>query len=413
MPRTVVCKKPAAVERLLVEPLEAARAASLRYVNDNDPGIRRRRVGAGFQYIDPSGNVVRDRDTLARIRSLVIPPAWTDVWICTHPSGHIQATGRDDKGRKQYLYHARWREVRNAAKFAHMASFGAALPKIRRRVRRDLALPGVPRDKVLATIVRLLETTLIRVGNEEYARQNGSFGLTTLRNRHAEVHGAKIRFHFRAKSGKDREVDVTDPRLARLVKRCQDLPGQELFQYVDEAGELHPVTSSDVNDYLREITGENFTAKDFRTWSATLFAAEALAAEEAAASAAAAQRTVARVIRAVAAQLGNTATICRKSYVHPGVIEDYLDRLHSNGAGSGLARDVAIKSLSNRSHEKQPSAAAPIGRRGLNGAALNGQRNEIAAATVRPRNRRAAEASLLAFLRRQLKSRISQSPVAR
>ena len=317
MPRTVVCKNPAAIDRLLVEPLEAARAASLRYVNDNDPGIRRRRAGAGFQYIDPSGNVVRDRETLVRIRA-VIPPAWTDVWICPYPSGHIQATGRDVKGRKQYLYHARWREVRDAAKFAHMASFGAALPKIRRRVRRDLALTGIPREKVLATIVRLLETTLIRVGNEEYARQNGSFGLTTLRNRHAEVHGAKIRFRFRAKSGKEREVDVTDPRLARLIKRCQELPGQELFQYVDEAGELHPVTSSDVNDYLREITGENFTAKDFRTWSATLFAAEALAAEEVAASVAAAQRIVARVIRAVAGQLGNTASICRKSVRSPG-----------------------------------------------------------------------------------------------
>lgn len=400
MPRTVVCKNPAAVERLLAQPLEAARAASLRYVNDNDPGIRRRRVGAGFQYIDPSGNVVRDRETLARIRSVAIPPAWTDVWICPHPSGHIQATGRDVKGRKQYLYHARWREVRDAAKFAHMASFGAALPKIRRRVRLDLALPGIPREKVLATIVRLLETTLIRVGNEEYARQNGSFGLTTLRNRHAEVHGAKIRFRFRAKSGKEREVDVTDPRLARLIKRCQELPGQELFQYVDEAGEPHPVTSSDVNDYLREITGENFTAKDFRTWSATLFAAEALAAEEVAASAAAAQRIVARVIRAVAGQLGNTASICRKSYVHPGVVEDYLSRIGRNGHVGESLRDSRVTRLRAASRRDPATSVA-----------INGHSSGISA--VRPRNSRAAEASLLAFLRRRLKQGFSQSSAAR
>lgn len=343
----------------------AAKAASLRYVSDQDSGIRRRRAGAGFQFVDAGGRVVRDAATLERIRSLVIPPAWRDVWICPFPSGHIQATGRDARGRKQYLYHSRWRKIRDEAKFAHMASFGAALPRIRRRVRRDLALPSIPREKVLATLVRLLETTLIRIGNDEYARSNGSFGLTTLRNRHAKVHGATIRFRFRGKSGKEHEIDVTDPRMARLVKRCQELPGQDLFQYLDEAGNLHPVGSADVNDYLREITGEDFTAKDFRTWAATLLASQALAAEEAATSAAKAQRTVAKVIQLVAARLGNTAAICRKSYIHPAVIESYLNQLSHE-----------------RAVERPPANHSD--------AVFNGG-NHV---------HRAAEAALLAFLRR-------------
>ncbi|HKD37858.1 MAG TPA: hypothetical protein VKB78_13695, partial [Pirellulales bacterium] len=349
---------------------------------------------------------------------------WTDVWICPYPTGHIQATGRDVKRRKQYIYHDRWREVRDAAKFAHMASFGAALPRIRRRVKRDLALPGIPRDRVLATIVRLLETTLIRVGNEEYARDNGSFGLTTLRNHHAEVHGANIRFRFRAKSGKQREVDVTDPRLARLVKRCQELPGQELFQYVDEAGELRPINSSDVNDYLREISGENFTAKDFRTWAATLFAAEALAVEDVAKSAAMAQRIVARVIQSVAARLGNTASVCRKSYIHPAVVEDYLNRIKEGGEIAGrspsaigsskkgqvdrLARALnrSIRAgngdgVSRVGESLQDSRRTRLPIASRRGAATRGAANGRTNGTpvVRPHGLRAAEASLLAFLR--------------
>ncbi len=349
---------------LLAEPAEAAHAASLRYVSDEDLGIKRAPRGNGFLYLDADGAEVRDEATLERIRSLVIPPAWREVWICPHPSGHVQATGRDDRGRKQYIYHPQWRQVRDEAKFVHMAAFGAALPKIRRRVSRDLKLPGIPRAKVLAILVRLLETTLIRIGNDEYARTNGSFGLTTFRNRHAQIHGSRIRFRFRGKSGKLHEIDVANPRLAKLVKRCQDLPGQELFQYLDEEGQPHAVDSADVNNYLRDISGEDFTAKDFRTWAATLLAAEALECELAPASSAAAQRTVAGVIKSVAARLGNTATICRKCYIHPAVIEDFLNRVSD-----------AVR---------------------RNGSPTNGE----PAAAGRARSRASAEAALLAFLRR-------------
>lgn len=371
-PRASHPSKPATAEVLLAEPVEAAKAASLRYVHDRNPGISRRRAGKGFRYFGPEGRLISDVATLQRIHELVIPPAWTDVWICPNPLGHIQATGRDARGRKQYLYHPRWRAIRDVAKFAHMARFGAALPKIRRRVRRDLALPGVPREKVLATLVRLLETTLIRVGNDEYARANGSFGLTTLKNRHAEVHGDTIRFHFHGKSGKEHDVDVTNPRLARLVRRCQELPGQDLFQYVDEEGKLHPIGSADVNDYLREITGEDFTAKDFRTWAATLLASQALAAEEAVASPSKAQRIVARVVQSVAARLGNTASVCRKSYIHPGIIEDYFGKLGSAARNGEATVDRA----------KLP----PV---------VNGKPVQIVNGA-----HRAAEAALLRFLRR-------------
>ena len=230
---------------LLEMPKKAAKAASLLYVGDDRAGIRRRRIGKGFRYFGPSGRPIRSAATLARIRSLVIPPAWRDVWICPSPRGHIQATGRDARGRKQYLYHPRWRAVRDEAKFAHMILFGAALPCIRRRIRRDLKLPGMPRQKVLAALVGLLENTLIRIGNDEYARTNGSFGLTTFRNRHADVHGATIRFHFRGKSGKEHEVDLTNPRLARVVRKCQDLPGQDLFQYLDDEGRRQPIGSAE------------------------------------------------------------------------------------------------------------------------------------------------------------------------
>src|SRR5688500_15149426 len=310
---------------IVTDPVESAKAAGLRYVTEHGAGIRRRRAGKRFTYVDAHGHILRDADTLGRIRALAIPPAWTDVWICPSPHGHIQAVGRDARGRKQYRYHARWRQVRDETKYNRMLSFAVALPRIRRRVDEDLQRPGLPRERVLATVVRLLETTLIRVGNEEYARDNGSFGLTTMRNRHVDVSGATLRFRFRGKGGKEHTVDVKDPRLARVVKRCQDLPGHELFQYVDDDGRRQAIDSADVNDYLREIAGEEITAKDFRPWAGT--ARAALAPREVAASESPAQasRNIPRAIESVARQLGNTPTICRKCYVHPAVIDAYLD----------------------------------------------------------------------------------------
>ena len=302
------------------EPVRAARTASLRYVTDAAPGIRRRRAGRGFLYLHPGGRPVRDRPTLARIRAIVIPPAWENVWICPHPSGHIQATGRDARGRKQYRYHTRWREVRDETKYERMIAFGIALPKIRARVRRDLAAPGLSRSRILAAIVALLQTTLIRVGNDEYARDNGSFGLTTMRNRHVDVEGGKIVFRFRGKSGKSHAIRLTDKRLARLVKRCRDLPGQELFQYLDETGEPQPVNSADVNGYLKEIAGEDFTSKDFRTWAGTLIAACQLKDEPEPD-----KSQVLRAVEGVAHQLGNTPAVARKCYIHPAVLEAYQD----------------------------------------------------------------------------------------
>lgn len=306
------------------EPVHAARAASLRYVRDDAPGIARRRAGSGFSYVRPGGGVVHDKGTLARIRALAIPPAWTDVWICTLPHGHLQATGRDARGRKQYRYHSKWRQARDDTKYSRLASFARALPRIRRQNRAHLRLAGLPREKVLAIIVQLLETTFIRVGNEEYARTNGSFGLTTMRDRHVRIEGAKVQLRFRGKSGKDHAVDVRDQRLARLVKRCRDVPGQQLFQYVDEAGVPHPVDSGDVNDHLRAIAGDDFTAKDFRTWGGTLLAATLLA--NAPTNATQAKAALMNAINSVAARLGNTATICRKSYIHPAVLDAFLDR---------------------------------------------------------------------------------------
>ncbi len=309
----------AAVEAAVAD----AQAVHLRYVSDSLPGIRRERAGHGFRFVGVRGRPVRDAETLARIHGLVIPPAWTDVWICPFANGHLQATGRDARGRKQYRYHPRWREVRDEEKYGRMLAFGAALPRMRRRVRRDLKLPGLPRNKVLAIVVFLLENTLIRVGNEEYTRANGSYGLTTLHDQHAEVRGATIRFHFRGKSGKMRRVELTDKRLARLVKRCRELPGQELFQYLDDEGEPHAINSTDVNDYLREISGEDFTAKDFRTWAGTILAATTLIQIGPSPSAhAGKQRTVAAV-KFVAECLGNTVAVCRKCYIHPQVLESY------------------------------------------------------------------------------------------
>src|SRR5258705_758432 len=259
---------------------EAAEEAGLQYVSDERPGYSRRAKGKHFQYFDTEGKTIRDEQRLLRIKRLAIPPAWTDVWICLSPNGHIQATGRDARSRKQYRYHERWREVRDENKFDRLAQFAKALPNIRRRVARDLKLPDLPRQKVLATIVRLLERTFIRIGNEEYARENKSFGLTTLKNRHVKVKGAQVLFRFRGKSGRQHEVDVTDSRMAKVIAKCQDLPGQDLFQYVDEDEEVQDVTSQDVNEYLREIAGEDFTAKDFRTWGGTVLTAIALSRQE-------------------------------------------------------------------------------------------------------------------------------------
>lgn len=310
---------------LIQDPTTDARAAGLRHVNDEKPGIRRVRRGRGFGYRDPAGAPVRDRATLDRIRALAIPPAWTDVWICPTPDGHIQATGRDARGRKQYRYHQRWRQVRDEAKYDRMLAFARALPRIRRRVARDLARPGLPREKVLAAVVRLLETTSIRVGNAEYARINHSFGLTTLRDCHAKVSGPTIRFRFRGKHGIVHESDLNDRRLARIVQRCRDLPGQELFQYLDESGNVHDVGSADVNDYLRSVGGREFTAKDFRTWVGTVLALLALQEFETFDSQVQARKNIVRAIESVAERLGNTPAVCRKCYVHPALLDAYLD----------------------------------------------------------------------------------------
>lgn len=331
------------------DPVAAASAAGLRYVSDARPGIRRRRRGTGFSYEAADGSPIRDRETLLRIRSLAIPPAWTDVWICPHALGHIQATGRDARGRKQYRYHARWREVRDATKFFRMLDFGDALPALRRRLRRDLALPGMPRNRVLASVVRLLETTCIRVGNEEYKRQNGTFGLTTLRNRHVQVRGEKLFFRLRAKGGKQQEAVLSDRSVAKVVRLCQDLPGYELFQYRDDEGQVRSIDSADVNDYLREVTGRNFTAKDFRTWMGTLHALVKL--QEACRTNLEATKTeLLAVVDYVAAQLSNTRSVCRKFYIHPGLQQEYLEgrllprlaRVRVQRARPGLTRDETV-----------------------------------------------------------------------
>ena len=308
----------------IADPAQSAKAAGLRYVSDAKPGIQRKRRGEGFRYVDANGKAIRDQETLGRIKSLVIPPAWQDVWICPNPNGHLQSTGRDAKGRKQSRYHPRWREVRDETKYERMMEFGKALPSIRERVQHDLALPGLPRNKVLATIVRLMETTFIRVGNEEYARKNKSYGLTTMRNKHVDVDGSSVRFEFQGKSGVKHAIDLEDRRLAKIIKRCLDLPGYELFQYLDPHGERHSVDSSDVNDYLREISNEHFTAKDFRTWAGSVLACMTLREFEAYNSETQAKKNVLAAIKTVAGRLGNTPSVCRKCYVHPAVLESYL-----------------------------------------------------------------------------------------
>ncbi|MEA1831001.1 DNA topoisomerase IB [Methylobacterium durans] len=309
----------------VADPREAAEEAGLRYVDDGMPGLTRRKSGKGFSYRDAKGQPVRDAKTLARIRSLAIPPAYTEVWICPRANGHIQATGRDAKGRKQYRYHPDFREARESSKFSHIMAFAGALPGIRARIDQDMRRTGLPREKVLATVVHLLESTLIRVGNDDYARANKSYGLTTLRDPHVRIEGSDLTFRFKGKSGKTWNLSVKDRRIARIVKACQDLPGQELFQYIDEAGERRDVTSADVNAYLREITGQDITAKDFRTWAGTVLAALALQEFETFDCQAKAKKNVRTAIESVAARLGNTPTICRKCYIHPQILDGYLE----------------------------------------------------------------------------------------
>jgi DNA topoisomerase-1 len=317
----------------------------LSWTDDRESGLQRRRAGRGFTYLE-DGRRVQDEATLTRIRALVIPPAWTDVWICARPDGHIQATGRDARGRKQYRYHPRYREHCETAKFEHLAVFGRALPRVRKQVATDLALSGLPRERVIATVVQLLELTLLRVGNEEYAKSNQSFGLTTLRNRHARFERGAVRLRFRGKSGLEHEVSVTDAALRRTLRRCQDLPGQLLFQYVDDVG-VHPISSNDVNDYLRNAAEIDITAKEFRTWMGTLLAACELASFDAPESDRQARRAVTQTIKVVSRQLGNTPAVCRRSYVHPLVVDAFRSGTLA-ASWSGPARRVAGLALEER-----------------------------------------------------------------
>lgn len=343
------------VESLISDPVEVAKAAGLRYVSDDMPGIQREHNGDDFIYRGINGKPVTNPDELKRIKALGIPPAYTDVWICPIPNGHIQATARDAKGRKQYRYHKRWREVRDETKYNRMIAFGRALPAIRARVERDMTLPGLSRLKVLATVVRLLETTLIRVGNAEYARDNKSFGLTTMRDRHVEIEGSTLRFHFRGKSHKEHTISVKDRRLARIVKSCRDIPGYELFQYLDEEGKRQTIDSADVNEYLREITGQEFTAKDFRTWAGTTVAALALREFGTFDTQTQAKKNVVQAIEMAAKRLGNTPAICRKCYVHPAVIESYMD-----GSMIDALKQRAEEELTESLHDLSPEEAAVI-----------------------------------------------------
>jgi DNA topoisomerase I len=307
------------------ENAQSARSAGLIYVTDQLPGIRRVRRGRGFRYVTDRGQALKNRAELDRIARLAIPPAWKDVWICTHARGHLQACGRDARGRKQYKYHSQWRQCRDEAKYDQMLAFATALPALRRQIAKDLSASGLPRRKVVAAVVQLLEKTLIRVGNDEYARDNNSFGLTTMRNRHVQVSRSKLRFRFKGKGGTSHDIAFDDVRLARIVRRCQDLPGHELFGYVDDEGNVQDIGSADVNSYLREITGQDFTAKSFRTWAATVLAACALQDAPECQSQTKAKRYVATAVEAVSGLLGNTPAICRKSYIHPAIVEAYVD----------------------------------------------------------------------------------------
>ncbi|MFL5403471.1 MAG: DNA topoisomerase IB [Gemmatimonadales bacterium] len=348
-PKRVKRARKVSAPEVISDPVESAEAAGLRYVSDTQPGIRRKKAGKGFTYVGTDGKTIRDAKELTRIRSLAIPPAYTDVWICPNPHGHIQATGRDARGRKQYRYHPKWREVRDETKFGRMLAFSEVLPKIRQRLERDLSRQGLPREKVLAAVVRLLECTRIRVGNDEYAKANRSYGLTTLQDRHVEISGSNLRFEFRGKSGKTHTVSLNDRRLARIVHRCQALPGEDLFQYLDDDGVRQTIGSGDVNDYIRELSGQEFTAKDFRTWAGTLLAVAALTEVGTWTTQRQAKSNVLRAIDRVAEQLNNTRAVCRKYYVHPVVFETYLagtmaDELQDGtkeAAKSALADDEA------------------------------------------------------------------------
>lgn len=376
-----------------LKPAAAAKIARLRYVHDGMPGIIRQAVADGFVYRDLGGDIVGDEETLARIRALAIPPAWHAVWICPHPQGHVQATGRDDRGRKQYRYHPRWREIRDESKFAKLLVFGRALPLIRARVAADLGRRGLPRERVLAAVVRLMELTLIRIGNPEYAKENKHFGLTTLRRRHVAIEGACIHLDFRGKGGLRRESDINDRRLAGIIKRCRDLPGYELFQYLDEDGNRHIIDSGDVNDYLCAISGEAITAKDFRTWAATHLAALALQEFADLDGETARKKAIVRAVERVAAHLGNTPAICRRCYIHPAIVEGYLDgsliaalqepaRADPAAGPHGMSADEAAVTAFLRLRLGAPEAAegqpekrpAPAARR-VPAAVLNGQMN--------------------------------------
>ena len=313
--------------------------SDLHYVDDTQPGITRKKLRDKFCYYDPAGQRITDQDEINRINALAVPPAYTDVWICADPCGHLQATGRDARGRKQYRYHPRWREVRDADKYSRLRDFGLALPKLRQRLETLLAAPGFSRDKVMATVITLLDATLIRVGNSQYARDNRSYGLTTLRNRHVEVNGTAIQFQFRGKSGVEHQITVKDRRLARIIKRCLEIPGQNLFQYLDENGERHTVSSSDVNAYLQTLTGADFTAKDYRTWAGSALALAVLR-ELQWESESDAKRHVVEMVKNVAKQLGNTPAVCRKCYIHPAVLDGFL-----LGALAELPRPRARKGL--------------------------------------------------------------------
>ena len=358
--------------------IAAAKSAGLRYVNAGDPGLRRVAAGRHFRYEDPAGRTVRNATILGRIKRLAIPPAWTEVWICPHADGHIQATGRDARRRKQYRYHSDWRTVRDENKYERIIAFGQALPRIRRQVERDLRRPGLGREKVLATMVRLLESTLVRVGNEEYARANGSIGLSTMRDRHVAIQRGRLEFRFRGKSGRHHHIELHDPRLAAIVRRVQELPGQELFQYVDEEGRQQDIKSEDVNDYLREIAGTDFSAKDFRTWAGTVLAAVALQEFESFDTKAEAKRNLVSAIERVAERLGNTPAVCRKCYIHPVILESYL---------SGATIDFLL-----RKTEDALSHGLP-GLTGAEGAVL---------AFLQRRLRRGTPPSLLTSLRRSV-----------
>jgi DNA topoisomerase-1 len=364
------------------EPSEDARAAGLRHVTDQRPGIARWRNGRGFVYRRPDGRRVTDRVTLSRIRSLAVPPAWTDVWICPDPRGHLQATGRDARGRKQYRYHPAWRAERDRAKFDRLATFGRRLPRIRRRVDADLRRRGLPRERVLALVVRLLELTLVRVGNDEYARLYRTFGLTTMHDRHALVEGGRVIFRFRGKRARRHEVTIHDRRLARLVARCRDLPGQDLFQYVDDDGVVRDIASDDVNAYLREVSGDDFTAKDVRTWVGTMLAFRALGGLETK-DGTAARRAVSDAVAGVAARLGNTPAVCRASYVHPAVVDAYLDGSIGRARIEAIGDGAPVSLLGTAAEER---ALVRL----LEGRIRRRPRHDTSGMAARPRRPRAA-----------------------